>query len=323
MGFSPASEDAVTAPKIVAVVTAYCDADALRETLRAIVAQSPLSVSQILIVDNSPNPLPVPSLPQIRSDYVHMPHNPGLVASVNFAIEWAEHQHADFIWLFDQDSLPQTDCLYALWEGFQRMQQLGLQPAVVGPQIRERGTGRIHHGYEFLGYRYRMINNPQAPDGFYTCEMILHSGSLLRLNLDGGRLKRLPEWIFLDALEHALAEQVLSRGHSIGVITDAHMAHRYGKPVQIEHKRAVLLLQDYAPIRYYTICRNQTWFELRHAKGLINKVCAILYAFKRCRKMIRNIRLLNTDQQAWKIHLCRKGTIAGILGNKVLPHKLH
>ncbi len=322
MGFSPASENVVAAPRVVAVVTAYCDGEALQETLCAVAAQSPLSVSQILVVDNSPEPLPIPSLAHIRVDYVHMPHNPGLVASVNFAIEWAEHQHTDFIWLFDQDSLPQADCLSCLWEGWQRMQQQGLDPAVVGPQIRERGTGRTHHGYEFLGYRYRMISSPEPSHGFYTCDMILHSGSLLRLNADTP-LKRLPEWIFLDALEHALAEQIFARGQSIAVITDAHMAHRYGKPVQIEHKGATLLLQDYAPLRYYTICRNQTWFELRHSKGIIAKARAILYAFKRCRKMIRSIRLLNTDQQAWKIHLCRKGTLAGITGNKILPHKLH
>lgn len=320
---SPTSSEGTcpVAPRFVAAVTAYCDQDALIKTLCAIAAQTSVKVSRILIVDNSPSALALPQLSDVQIEQIHTEHNPGLVAGVNMAVDWAVQQQADFLWLFDQDSLPAPDCLEQLWNGWQRLQSQGIQPGIVGPEIQETGTGRIHHGYEFLGYRYRMIEHPQvSPDGYYLCDMILHSGSLIQTT-PSPLLEPLPEWIFLDAQEHALAEQILEQDKVIAVIPAAQLEHRYGTPVQIQKKGRTWLLQDYSPLRYYTICRNQTWFEVRHAQGLWNRFRAVLYALKRCRKLLRNIRMLKTRDARLKATLCREGTWAGIIGKQTIPDK--
>lgn len=308
------------APRIVAAVTAYCDQDALIKTLCAIAAQTPIRIFRILVVDNSPSSLALPQLDQVPIEHIHTEHNPGLVAGVNMAVDWAVQQQADFLWLFDQDSLPAPDCLHQLWNGWQQLEARGIQPGIVGPAIQETGTGRPHHGYEFLGYRYRMMDNPQSTDGYYLCDMILHSGSLIHTK-PSPLLEPLPEWIFLDAQEHALAEQMLEQDKVVAVIPAARLEHRYGIPVQIQKKGRTYLLQDYSPLRYYTICRNQTWFELRHAQGIWNRFRAFLYALKRCCKLCRNIRLLKTSDARLKAALCREGTWAGIIGRKTIPEK--
>lgn len=306
-------------PTFVAAVTAYCDQEALVRLLCAIAAQNPVKVSRILVVDNSPSALALPQLDGITVEQIHTPHNPGLVSGVNYAMDWAAQQKADFLWLFDQDSLPSPGCLQQLWFGWQRLEQAGLQPGVVGPTIEETQTQRIHHGYEFLGFRYRMIENPQIqPQGYYLCDMILHSGSLIRAT-PPAIPSPLPEWIFLDALEHALAEQLSDQGKAIAVISQARMAHRYGNPVQVKSGNQTLLIQNYSTLRYYTICRNQTWFEIRHANSFWNRIRAIIYAIKRCRKMRRNIRLLHTQDARLKKSLCWKGTWAGIVGKQTIP----
>lgn len=314
MGFTVPEATQESPSKVVALVVGFCDGPTLAETLMAIDAQQPIAPHSILCIDNSPEPLDLPALKHTSLVVEHFPENPGLVAAVNRGIEWAKSQKADFLWFFDHDSLPSPNCLSKLLQGLSDLQKQGLFPGLIGPGIIEQSTGRLHHGYEFLGFRYRMIEN--APETPYACDMILHSGSLLRLDLDPP-LTKLPEWIFLDALEHSLADQVRSRGRAVAVAPQALMEHRFGHPVRTESDAGkVHWIHNYPPLRYYTICRNQTWYETRRASGPISKLRAVLYSWKRCRKLSHQIRQLTSDpsERAQKLRFCRLGTLHGIMG---------
>ncbi len=97
---------------VAAYITAYEDAEALHACLTAIKAQS-YPVQQMVVVDNSPERSLL--APQYQSDptilvWFH-PENIGIAGGLKLAIAWALQQGYDFLWTFDQDSVPAPDCL--------------------------------------------------------------------------------------------------------------------------------------------------------------------------------------------------------------------
>ena len=98
--------------KVLGYITIYEDKAASLKCLEAIESQT-MSVDRIFIVDNSQSQLLLDSDTNSRLVH-HYPSNIGISQGLALALEWGIKENYDFLWTFDQDSIPNPDCLAAL-----------------------------------------------------------------------------------------------------------------------------------------------------------------------------------------------------------------
>ncbi len=90
--------------KVAAYITCYQDQDSSNRCIKAIESQS-IQVTAIYIVDNSEQPLLLDDKNQLLLIH-HHPNNIGIAEGLVKALAWAIDQQYDFLWTFDQDSIP-------------------------------------------------------------------------------------------------------------------------------------------------------------------------------------------------------------------------
>lgn len=118
---------------VTAVVVTYNRADLLVECLDAIARQSP-PAARVVVVDNASND-GTPDVLAARSDVdvLRLSVNTGGAGGFAAGIESALQGGCDAIWLLDDDTIPEPDCLAELVRA--REGYLGRSPAVVASRV--------------------------------------------------------------------------------------------------------------------------------------------------------------------------------------------
>jgi GT2 family glycosyltransferase len=140
---------------VVAAVVAYNNPIELKCILNSIKEQS-YKVKRIVIVDNSNEEAAQKnySLLHLFDDkenfilYKRLPKNVGSAGGYALAMKLGHELGCDFVWLNDQDGIPNENCLEALIDGYYEKKE----PAVYTPKIID-----IKDGYELRSFR-AMIN---------------------------------------------------------------------------------------------------------------------------------------------------------------------
>jgi Predicted glycosyltransferases len=101
--------------KIVAIIVTYKRKELLEKVLMAIVKQT-VPVSKIIVVDNNSNDGTSLLVSQFSSGYSNIEYfntgaNLGGAGGFRYGFEKALKQDFDYIWLMDDDFLPDSDCL--------------------------------------------------------------------------------------------------------------------------------------------------------------------------------------------------------------------
>lgn len=301
--------------KVAAYITAYQDLKALDKCVTAIERQS-YPVQKIFIVDNSLTEL-VDQFRYKNAVVESHPENLGVAGGLRIGIRWAIEKGYNFLWLFDQDSEPNSDVLEKLLLKHQELSKKGVQTGIIAPLIFDLNIDQEIPGCVFKEYKLVPVTGYHQIKDFYHCDGVITSGSLVDLNI-AKRVELPREGFFLDAVDYAYCMNFRSKGYEIVVVKNAIIKHRIGTYSKVKVRMSKGTKEEVitylcSPSRYYYACRNHTFFETRtsHKRVLYR---AIIYRLKLLTKMMARIVRYEPDLVLLKISACMLGTFDGFRG---------
>lgn len=295
--------------KIAAYITCYQDEKSANICIQAIKSQS-IEVTDIFIVDNSN-----PSLLLNDNNHSllihHYPNNIGVAEGLGKALEWFVIKEYDFLWTFDQDSIPTYNCLELLLEQYNKLSEFdNYDVGIIAPTPIDPKTGEVITGALFVNDRFVGINHDRSVD-FYECDAPITSGSLIPLTV--AKSIDLPRSeLFIDGVDFDYGLRITKKGFHNIIVTQAIMHHNFGNPQKVRFIHKNIYIQQYSDLRYYYICRNHTYLEINNSQGfyrftsLIQRIKSMLYK-------IMLITLYSHDNKVLKIWACLIGTYHGLI----------
>ncbi|PLZ13567.1 glycosyl transferase family 2 [Fischerella thermalis WC245] len=299
--------------KVAAYITAYQEIAALNKTITAITKQS-YPIEKILIIDNSQNQIITDnSYEKIIVDF--HPENIGVAGGLKIAVDWAIQEGYDFLWLFDQDSEPNSDVLEKLLAYYQCLSK-DKNIGIIAPAIFDINTKQEFPGCVFQDYKLVPFPGAATIQSFYQCDAVITSGSLI--NINAAKCIELPRAdLFLDAVDYAYCMNFRNHGYEIIVVKSAMMKHRIGNYslVKDRFKKHINTFSTFicSPSRYYYACRNHTFLETRLV-AKIKLYRSIAYRIKFLIMMMQRIIRYEADLVLLKLWACIVGTFDGFRG---------
>ena len=245
-------------PRIIAIVVTYHpDLGDLARLLSALKYQ----VERTIIVDNGTG-VEVNGFLAGRNDAeIHclpLGDNLGVATAQNAGIAWTQEQGADFVALFDQDSVPALDMIALLHRTCLQLTGEGVRVAAVGPRyVDERNIARASFS-RLSGMR--LIKEDCATNGaIIPTDFVISSGSLISLETlrsVGG----MNEELFIDQIDIEWGLRARSLGYRSFGVCNAMMVHALGeKPLVF----LGLKFLNHNPLRHYYIFRNAVWLMFK------------------------------------------------------------
>ena len=300
--------------RVIAYITAYEDLSSLCRCIQAIRAQN-YPVERIVVVDNSSVPLLETEKAQGEEGSLLVwsyPENIGVAGGLNKIIPWASCQAYDFVWMFDQDSEPSLDCLHYLIQAYERL-AADFSIAIVAPIAIDPRTNYIIAPVNFINNRFREakhLENEQA----YLCDSPITSGSLLYLK--AAESVSLPDpRLFIDGVDLDYGFRLTQAGYRNFVISAAVLRHNFGEPKVVRLFGRRFFFQEYSALRYYYICRNHTYLELKFSQGLYRKITCGLRRIRFLASRVARLAVGATEHKFQKMYACLRGTYYGFLGD--------
>ncbi len=292
--------------KILAYITVYQDHKSADICIKAIKDQT-FPIDQIFVIDNSPVIINLNQNSMIKS----YPENIGIGAGIKEALEWAIKENYDFVWTFDQDSLPTHNCLEILLNTYEKLNKEDYQIGIIAPIAIDKRNNNIAQSVNFDQDHFMGINshNIKLP---YECDAPITSGSLISSNaakiIDPPRSD-----LFIDGIDLDYGYRLKEKGFHNIIVPDAIMYHNFGNPQTVKLFNQELIFQQYSPLRHYYICRNHTYLETRFAQNFY-KLTSTLKRLKYMIYTIIKIVLYDQEQTLIKIYACLLGTFHGFIG---------
>ena len=294
--------------KVVAYITAYEDYKAVEACITAIKNQS-FNVEKIFIVDNST----VPTV--ILSNYEDViidshPENLGVSGGLGLALKWTFLHKYDFLWAFDQDSIPASNCLEVLLKVYDQV-SLNVNIGIIAPTPTDPRTNKVVEGAIFDRYRFIGCEHKQNAE-FYECDSPITSGSLI--SIAAAKTISPPRTdLFIDGIDLDYGLRLKQNGFHNLIVTKAILNHKFGNPIKVKFFQKERFLQKYSALRHYYICRNHTYLESRSAK----KWYRLISIMGRTKYMLYTmfwILLYDSEDKKLKIWSCLLGTYDGLTG---------
>ena len=262
------------APSIASVTIAYNGANALRRHLESLKGQS-RRLDEIVVVDNASTD---DTLKLLTSDYpdvkvLRLPRNSGVGGGLAVGLAYAALQKKhDWVWIFDQDSVPAQDALERLLDGLQLLNGTTDTTAILAPVCVHAETGMLCHGLAWRGSRLR----PTAVgpnERIRQLDSVISSGSLVRsLALEKAGLPRAD--FFIDFVDHEHCLRLRRAGYTIVMVRDSRVQHALGEPARFNFLGRTKYWSNHAPWREYYMARNEVFTMWRYfpspaIKGLV------------------------------------------------------
>lgn len=302
--------------RVAAYITAYEDELAVQTCLNGINQQTH-PIEAIIIIDNSSQtPLGLSDLeskiPLILDSY---PENIGIAEGLRIGLKWAFEQKYDFLWTFDQDSLPTPDCLEKLLQTYEDYHSTSYPLGIVAPtpwdtQTETIITGAIFDKDQFIGY---CPENPKAP---YECDAPITSGSLIGLSAAKTVFPHSPiAQLFIDGVDLEFGMSLKQAGYHNLIVPHAVLYHHFGNPVIIQFLGQQKQIHHYSSLRHYYICRNYTYLSLRYVqrKYLIFAIRRRLTYLLKTSLIIALFETNSHQEKLKKTFCCWQGTLEGTL----------
>ncbi|MBD2562949.1 MULTISPECIES: glycosyltransferase [Nostoc] len=296
--------------KVAAYITLYKDKQAASKCLQAIKSQS-IAIDIVFIVDNSEQELLEPD--NSASILIHhYPENIGIGQGLALALEWATKEGYDFLWTFDQDSLPTKNCLEILLETYNKLSlEYGNKIGIIAPTAIDHKTEEVVQGAVFVGDQFIGWKHNKNVD-FYECDSPITSGSLISIaaakTVDPPRAE-----LFIDGIDLDYGLRLRQQGFHNLIVTTAIMYHNFGNPVKVKFCQREIIIHQYSDLRNYYINRNHTYLETSNAQGLYRLTSCgrrIKYLLRR----IVTILLYDPEDKTLKVWACLLGTFHGFQG---------
>jgi rhamnosyltransferase len=236
----------MTETRVIAVVSTYRPEMALVDRLLAISPQ----VAGIVVVDDGSGPEAAKVLDAASSagaTIVRLSQNSGIATALNAGVVAASENEADFVLIFDQDSLIPPGFVAALEREYIAASRDGFQVGSVSPE----SFAGIDQASDRKVGRYRLANRP------------IHSGTLYPRHVLEG-VGRFDEALFIDLVDTEYALRLEKNGLLSLVAPGIQLFHSLGasRQVSVMHKSVIVGLSS--PFRYYYRSRNRVAVTARY-----------------------------------------------------------
>jgi len=297
-------------PKVATYITSYKDKESTNKCIQAIRSQS-FGVIAIFIVDNSNQALFFTD--NISVLFVqHCPDNIGITGGLIKALDWAMQNNFDFLWTFDQDSVPSSDCLELLLSAHHDLtKQQNIEVGILAPTAYDKRSQAVIGGVNFTNDKFIHCKHNVNDDHIYECDAPITSGSLI--DLKSARLTELPLIdLFIDGVDFDYGLKFKKQGFKNFIVTKAKLEHNYANPINVEFLNFNWVFHSYSPLRYYYSCRNTTYLAIYYAKGFY-KFTASLHRIKTMFLKMIAIAFFEKEKKIEKIYACLLGTYHGFI----------
>ncbi len=303
---------------VASITVTYNGAAAIRLHLESLRAQT-CRLAEIIVVDNASTDntrqLVEAEFPEVT--FIHLPDNVGVAGGLAAGLKCAAlTKRYDWVWTFDQDSMPAPDALAQLLSAFENSGQDD-SLAMVAPVCRHTETGMSYPALVWRGYRFALSEpSPTCDVGFV--DMVISSGSLIRSSAvtEVG----LPnEDFFIDFVDYEYCLRLRKHGFRIAVVRKAILEHSIGSPTTFTIFGRKTSWADHDPWREYYMTRNEIFTIWRHRPRLATK----LFVLHRLAHHAIGIILFGKQKSAC-LRMIARGTfdgLAGRLGIRYLPHQ--
>jgi GT2 family glycosyltransferase len=244
---------------VATVTVAYNGANRLPRQMEALFRQS-RRVDEIIVVDNASSDgtsaLVVKRYPQVT--LLRMSENLGIGAGLAAGLSYAalEKRH-DWVWTFDQDSVPNNDALEFLLKG---TESLGNNDGEVGIAAALPVHTQTGICYPPLLWRdgYMKPRPEQLRQPIWFADLVISSGCMVRRDVvEKVGLPRTDLFMYFVDFEYCLRAR--SHGYKIAVVTGSRFAHEMGNAREVRLPGYSGLWPDRAPWGEYYMSRNMTY----------------------------------------------------------------
>ncbi len=249
--------------KVAAYITAYEDCKAVESCVMAIKNQS-VPVAKIFIIDNSKNQqVLLSNFEDVIID--NHPENLGVAGGLRLGLEWAIKQSYDFLWTFDQDSIPTANCLEILLKEYNNLSQDNYPVGIVAPTPIDSRTNVVIEGAVFDRDRFIGCKHDSRIQ-YYECDAPITSGSLISIAA-AQTIFPLQIDLFIDGVDFEYGMRLKQKGFHNLIVTSAIIYHQFGSPTKVKFLGKERFVYNYSALRHYYICRNHTYLDTRYAQG--------------------------------------------------------
>lgn len=241
---------------VASVTVAYNAARILPRQIDALMGQThPLQ--EIIVVDNASTDGTGKMLAETypRVTLLRMPENLGAAGAWAAGLSYAALQkHHDWVWNFDDDSIPRTDSLAQLLGGISSLNGIQAKVGMIAPMPVHRAT-RTYYPPLFWRHGFVRPSDEQLREPLWFADLIIASGSLTRRELvETIGLPRAD--FFMDFFDFEYSLRARARDYKIAVIPGAELDHEIGDARMVWFPGGSRQWTSHAPWREYYISRN-------------------------------------------------------------------
>jgi GT2 family glycosyltransferase len=302
---------------VAAVTVAFDAVHQLPRQIDALLRQThPLH--EIIVVDNAStdgtSAMLAERYPQVT--VLRMPENLGAAGGWAAGLSYAALDKGhDWVWTFDQDSVPDRTTLETLLAGLTELGDIGKEVGMVVPMGVHRATATR---YPPLLWRDGFLkpSAEQMRQPIWFADMAIASGSIvMREVVQQVGVPRADFFMDISDFEYCL--RIRSRGYKIAVISRVEMSHEIGSTRKIDlpgYKRSWI---NQPPFREYYISRNLAYLAWRLYPNLATKISIARYLVGR----LAGVLLFSSDGLACTIRMIQGfgDGLRGRLGIRMRP----
>jgi GT2 family glycosyltransferase len=242
---------------IASVTVAYNGAEVLARHLKALKGQT-RKLDEIIVINNASTDdttnLLVNEYPE--ATLLNLPQNGGVgggyAAGLNYA---ALTKKYDWVWLFDQDSVPALDSLELLLAALQQPDSPAADAAILAPVVVNKERGLV---YPLVVWRngLRMLSADPGKDEISFVDSVISSGTLIRREaVEKAGLPRAD--FFMDFVDHEYCLRLRRLDFKIAVVASSRLDHTLGDPREVSLLGLAKVWTGHAPWREYYMTRNE------------------------------------------------------------------
>lgn len=287
--------------KVAAVVVTYNRKELLRECLNALLNQT-RPLDEIIVIDNASTDgtqeMIAKEFPHIT--YVRMSENIGGAGGFHEGMKLAYEKGYDWIWIMDDDAIPDLRCLEKLLQ----VTNLGdvLVPVLIDSIGRRYGAGY---------WQGHIVPASLEGEGLLKVETFSFVGPLIRSDVIAKvGLPRTDFFIWGDDTEYSL--RIRKSGYKVLAVKDAIIYHDYGeKPKKLKRLGRVSIRNPQPAWKHYYGARN--YLLMIKTLDFKERVIAYLFAIYYFLRYTLGDILYERD---WKVRLLYRwlGFLHGLLG---------
>ena len=221
--------------------------------------------------------------PRVR--VINLPENVGVGGGFSAGLSYAAiTQKHDWIWLFDNDSIPREDAARMLEEAIASLEGCADDVGMFA-SVGVHSETRARYYPEFWRDRFVKASGKDVTEPIWFADFAMSSGSLVRREIV--ECIGLPRSdFFMDGVDFEYCLRIRSRGYKIAVVNASELEHAMGSPRTTRFFGVSKIRGDHAPWRQYYLARNVAYvvwwlYPNRRAKyntlvHLARHACAVL-----------------------------------------------